>query len=337
MTDPDVTPEQLAKLMKRVQDLLNKADDVEARGASLSGVVNHADIANEASAFRAKAEQLMNTYRIAEESLIATDASVITPISRDIVMCSYWSQFDDNYEMMMYWICDHAGVHLLTKRVGSDHVAELWGYEADIRLVERLWSSSRLVFGQYLEPKYNPELSDQVNAYVLRRSGMLRKDVAESIWGQNTAANRSRAQRMYVTECKARGERPALEGMGTDAKTYRDGYASGFVSAVYDRLRVARDAANSTAGAMVFAGRVERIKEAMYQAHPRLRPVPRDPNEVLPKPDKKTKEWKPTKADVKRWARQNGPAARAGRAAGGDAAQNVDIQPTTSPGMRLGV
>lgn len=332
----EITPEQLAKLMTRVQNLLNKADDIENRGTSLSGVVNKADIANEAAAFRSKAQQIMNEYRIAEESLIATDASVIIPVSRDVVISSIWTQFETDYFMLMYWIADHAGVQILTKRVGTDVVAELWGYEADIRLVEILWASARLTFGQNLEPKFNPEVSDQMNAYMLRRAGMLRKDVAVAVWGENTPANRSRAQRLYVKECQARGERPALEGMGTDAGSYRQAYATGFVSTVSDRLRAARDAANSSGGLPEFAGRADRIKEAMWTAHPRLRPVPRDP-ETIPVKRKEAKPWKPTKADMKRWARQNGPAARAGRMAGGDAAQAVEIQSTTAPESRLGV
>lgn len=332
-TDQDMTPEQLAKMMARVQKLLTEADNME-QFISASGEVNDAERKRAAANFREKAESLMRKYRIAEESLIATDASVITPITRDVVLCHKYNHFDSEYQMLMYWIADHAGIRLLTKRVGSDFVAELWGYEADIRLAEMLWSSTRLVFGQYLEPKVDSGLTDQINAYNLRRSGMLRKDVATAMWGLNTPANRSRAQRLYVKECLARDERPALEGLGTDTKTYREAYASGFISTFHDRLRASRDAADSHGGSLVFAGRAERINEAMYVAHPYLRPKPVSEEKTIEEKTP-TKPWKPTKADLRRWARQNNDSARAGRAAGGEAAYNVDIQPTTNPAQRL--
>lgn len=336
MTTEAITPERLAKMMERVQRLLVEADNMD-QFVSASGQVNDAERKQAAANFRAKAEDIMRKYRIDQESLIATDASVITPISRDVILCPYVSQFDQNYRMLMYWICDHAGVELLTKYANGNAVAELWGYEADIQLAEMLYSSAKLVFGQYLEPTYDATLSDQVNAYRFRQAGMLRKDIAVALWGENTPANRSRAQRLYVAECRERGEQPALTGLGTDATTYRDAYASGFVSAVYDRLRAARDAADRHGGAVVFAGRAERVREAMYAKHPHLRPVPRTEKPQDDKPAKKVKPWKPTKADIRRWERQNGAAAQAGRAAGGEAAQNVEIAPTGEPVRRLAV
>lgn len=336
MTSDTVMPETLAKMMARVQRLLVEADNMD-QFVSASGQVNDAERKAAAANFREKAEQLMRKYRIDQENLIATDASVITPISRLVVICSWSNRFDNNYRMLMYWICDHAGVEMLTKYANGDAVAELWGYEADIQLVEMMYAAARLVFGQFLEPTYNADLSDQVNAYNLRQAGMLRRQVAEAIWGENTPANRSRAQRLYVKECQARGEQPALEGLGTDATTYRDAYASGFVSAVYDRLRASRNAADRHGGAVVFAGRAERVREAMYVAHPHLRPVPREERKDTPAKAKAVKPWKPTKADQKRWARQNGAAAQAGRTAGGEAAQNVDIAPGGPRVLRLEV
>lgn len=328
-----ITTETLAKKMTLVQRLLTQADDLELRGtdSGVSPEENRVAAGN----YRQRAESIMREYRIEEEQLIATDASVITPIMREVVICDWSNPFKSNYLMLMYWIGNHAGVEVLTKYRNGECMAECWGYEADIRLVEMLWSSARLVFSRYLEPTYDVLLSDQVNAYNLRQAGVLRKDIALQLWGDNTPALRTRAQRLYLAECRKRGEEPALNGVATDAKTYRESYASGFVSTVSDRLRAARDAADSHGGALVFAGRAERVKEAMYTAHPHLRPVPH--TDVQPtRDDKPIKPWKPTKADLRRWEREAGPAAQAGRNAGGQAALNVEIDRTTDPAQRLG-
>lgn len=326
-----ITAEALAGKMALVQKLLAQADDLELRGTT-SGV-DAEENRKAAANYRERAEDMMRKYRIEEEQLIATDASVIMPMMRDVILCPWMSDFRNDYVMLMYYIGNHAGVEVLTKYANGEQIAELWGYEADIRLAEMLYASARIVFARYLEPTVDHTVTDQVNAYIMRQAGMLRKDIAEALWGVNTPANRSRAQRLYVAECRARGERPVLEGMKTDAKTYRESYASGFISTVSSRLRAARDAADTHGGALVFAGRADRVKEAMYTRHPHLRPKPL--TDVAPAPTGKVKEWKPTQADRRRWARQAGPAAQAGRNAGGQAALDVEIARTTEPAKRL--
>ena len=336
--------DKLAAKIAQVQKLINLAEQVEANGRSLSGVVNEADNAHEAAAYRAKAEQIMREYRIEEEQLMATDQ-----VSAEVQMHSlfgfndYTTAFYCEYITMMYHIADHCGIEFQGRRgrtsQGEDKGCwfDMFGYEGDLRMAEWLWSSARLVFGSHLEPQVDPKLSDQVNAYNLRQAGILRKDIARKLWGENTPANRSRAQRLYVAECKVRGEQPALSGMGTDADTYRDAYAEGFVSRLGGRLRAARDAADSTGGRMVLAGRAERIREALYTAYPDRRPRPRTdvaPVDTTPVKPSRRKGW--TAADERAYRRRTGAAAQAGMAAGGAAAAKVEIGRDHGPARRLG-
>jgi len=319
---------------------------VEAqRAGSLSGKFDEQDNANEAGAYRAMAEKLMRQYRVEEEQLIAEDPVAVVPVMHSMLAYSYETDFFGAYRSMVATICKHAEIEYQLRYSRSGVTGEengwwvdLFGYEGDLRAAEWLWSSARLVFGSHLEPRVDPGLSEQVNAYNLRRAGVLRKDIARALWGRNDATLRAKAQRLYVAECRTRGEEPALSGMGSDADTYRQAYADSFVSALWDRLKAARDAADSVGGVMVLAGRKERVLEALYTAYPNRRPQPR--TEVAPvdppvpaKVDKRRKAW--TQADERAYQRRNNGSAQAGRRAGRAAADHVEIRLTHTPAKRV--
>lgn len=333
--------DKLAGMISRVQKLLNQADEAEARGRSLSGVVNDSDNANEAAAYRAAAERIMREYRIEEEQLIATDPAAVGVVMHSIFGYSDRSEFLNNYHTMMYWVTRYAGVEVQARYNRDDEDHGIWfdmfGYEGDLRMAEWIWSSARLVFGSHLEPKVDPRIGDQVNAYNLRQAGILRKDIARKLWGENTPANRSRAQRLYLAECKVRGEQPLLSGLGSDAEMYRESYAQGFVSRLSDRLNAARDAADSVGGALVLHGREERIKEALYMAYPNRRPKPPTDvaitTQVPVKVDRRVKSW--TKADERAYQRRTGTSAQAGHTAGGRAADRVEVTRTHTSAQRI--
>lgn len=329
-----MTTDNMAGIMSKIQKCLNLADHPNTGP-------------DEAAAFRERAEKLMREYRIEEEQLIATDPTSIMPVMHTMLVCTDESKFAGEYEAILAYIVTHTGVKVQYRRPpeGSPRgsYVDMFGYDGDLRMTEWLWSSARLVFGSHLEPSVDPALGDQVNAYNLRQSGMLRKDIARKLWGENTPANRSRAQRLYVAECRVRGEEPALSGLGTDAEMYRDAYASGFLERLYRRLRDARNAADVVGGALVFPGREERVNEALYAAYPHRRPKPPQPRDqvaVVTKPDntptkvdRRRKDW--TVADQRAWDRRNGVSARMGNAAGVTAAGKVDVTPTHERARRV--
>ena len=185
-----MTTDNMARVMDKIQKLLAKADATQN------------EFPEEAAAFRAHVEKLMQQYRIEEEQLIATDPTSIMPVMHTMMVCSYESEFAGEYEAILGYIIVHTGIKAQYRRppAGSPpgSYVDMFGYDGDLRLTEWLWSSARLVFGSHLEPSVDPELGDQVNAYNLRQAGMLRKDIARKLWGDNTPANRSRAQRLYV-------------------------------------------------------------------------------------------------------------------------------------------
>jgi hypothetical protein len=335
--------------------------DLNAKMATIQGLLAKADSTTfpaEQAELLAKAEMLMRKYRVAEEDLIASDTSAVMPGMVSMLVHSYHTPYAREYMDMLSEIVHHVG--LIGVRRASDSTKgetygrymDVFGYDGDLRMVTWLWSAARLVFASHLEPEYNPKASEQVNAYNMRAAGMLRKDIAERLLGENTPANRSRIQRLYLAECAYRGEQPAVAGLGTDAATYRRGYARGFVDRLVTRLRLARDAADVAGGALVFKGRAERINALMYSVYPHLDPANRQPTAgvVAPvstacercdrnpsggcKKHPARKLW--TQADEAKWQRQNtSQSAVAGQRAGAAAAAKVEVNRTQASAQRV--
>lgn len=318
--------------------------------AKVRGLLNTADHPNTSSEmaknYRDKAEELMAKYRIEEEGLIAKDQFSITPLVKTIPIIRYKHEFEDSHWSLFAIVCLHGGVLCHGKYEPYEaNDGEYWlmgyavGYESDLRFVELLWESVRLAFIGHLDPEVDPLLLEAENIYRLRSSGIPRKDVAERIWGKWTHANSARVGKVYKEECLRRGEKPALDGRGVNAKTYREVYAREFTRRVDERLRLARDGALAQGGGIELSGRKERVQEALWTAFPYLRPKPRE--EGTPVPEEAGKSRKrlalhETKAFKKKLERMYAsPAALAGQRAGIAAGDKVNISRTAARTDRI--
>lgn len=333
--------------------------------AESAGELGHEE---EAKAYRLKAEELMREYRITEEQTIAQDQFSILPQRYEVVLLEsngYLNPFRQDYADLWRQIARYAGIRYQLEMRWTNRpyevldeaklVAVVYGYEMDVRLAEFYWTSARLVFMTRIDARPNPELSDQVNCYYLRNSGMSRIDIAAKLWGEETrlkAGPHAKVQKLYLAECEARGEAPRVSGRGIQVKLYREAYANSFVSEFGYRLREARDAADSAGGALDLPGRKQRVDEAFYEAFPHCRPMSaeerakwaakheeREANcEACDRTKSKTgkcRRHRPvqyTEADYRRWDRtQNSPEAQAGRANGAAAARAVNVERTAGP------
>lgn len=304
-----------------------------------------------AKTYRAKAKQLIDQYRLDQESLIAVDEKTVTPILRSFPIVRWSSEFVDWLYHLFMKVADHCEVEYTfrTERVPGAgelyYVGKAVGYEIDLRYMDLLWTNIRLTFISKLEPEYDPNLSEEENIYRLRSSGIARKDVAQMIWGKWTHSNAAKVGRIYKEECAKRGEVPALDGKGIHLKDFRSAYAREFVYAMGHRLREAADASLAQGGTMVFADRRKRVTEAFYKYFPEMRPTP--PEEHPPvvavteeQPKRKGRKRLPvhkTKAYQKKIERQYfSQAARAGAQAGESAAQEVNLSRVADRTERLG-
>jgi Protein of unknown function (DUF2786) len=343
-----VTTIDLNKIMGMVQNLLARADDPRM------------EFPEEAEAFRAKAEQLMREYRIAEEDLIAADQIEIQPEVHELWLGPQYdltrgsagggqnlkgNSFYNEWYSLAYTAGAHAGVKVNYRWGRNPETNEkgifavLVGYPGDLRLAELIYTNARIVFGERLEPKPDPTLSDQVNAYRLRNAGITRDRVAKLLWGETSGARAALVGRYYKEECALRDETPVLDGRGINAALYRDQYAQAFVDEFSIRLRRARDAADSVGGALVLHGRPERVLERFYEVFPELRPQPK--TEVAEQeqavPAKKGRARRPywdTAAGRRDYERRYSGVAVAGRSAGEAAAKEVPLDRPT-PAQRL--
>lgn len=313
----------LEKILGRIRKLLDRAE--------------HANTpAGEADSCRAKAEHLMREYRIEEEQAIAQDPQVLAPVSR-LIDVTASQEFGNQYFSMLSWICDHVGARLRGVWTWDETVrasvikATLVGYDSDIRMAELLFTNARMAFTEHLEPKPDATLTDQVNAYRMRKAGIERNRIANALWksAMDDGTAHGKVAALYKAECMARGEDPALSGRGVNAKLYRKEYAESFVHQIWRRLRAAREGADKIGGLPALHGREARVNEAFYERFPEMRPVPTTASkDIRVKPAKPGKAFKWTKKDEAELRRRNRPEAQAAQRAGRSAADSVAIDGT---------
>lgn len=322
-------------------------DYAKTIAALLANAENEGNSDEARQAYRNKAESLMREYRIEEENALATDPGSVLPIVKRITLLPTHNSFRGTYfPQILRLLADHAECETWTHWVnGEGLVAEVAGYEGDVRYLEFLWTAAHLMFATRIDPTWSDDRTEAENIFLFRNAGHGRREIADRAWGHGEGAlakNRSKVQRIYLAEAKRRGEDARATGLGFNTMQYRESYAEAFVTTLHTRLWRARQAANAAGGVVTLAGRAERVKEAMYAAFPRLRPSTeaaqpyvapnancaachkaksgycRDHNWLKPR--------QVTQADRKRWERaENSSSARAGRASGRTAAEGVHI------------
>lgn len=322
-----MTKDLRAKYLNQIRVLLDMAE----RSTTPPG---------EADAARAKAEHLMREYRVEEEETIAADPQSLVPETAQVDVTES-DEFGSHYATLLAWIADHVGIRVRSSYAwnGTRYVvkATVVGYGSDIRVAELLFTQARMAFAEHLEPRPDASLSDQENCYRMRRAGLERNRIANQLWGSafNDGPAHGKVAKLYKAECAARGETAALSGRGVNAKLYRKNYAEGFLSRFLARLAKARDAADRIGGLPALHGRTERVNEAFYALYPDARPAPAGaPVPASKAKAKAPKPYRPTKADVRRWERNNRPEALAARDAGRSAADSVALD-GSAPTQRL--
>ena len=259
-----------------------KLDDILRKVQALIAQADHPNTSPvEAETFRAKAEALMFKYRIDETQLSAEErtAQAITVTWTTIRLCNVDSEFRDTYYSLFLSMVNHLDVRCDVGFVHEEGVsyyeAQVCGYESDLAFVSMLYTAAALSFSQRLEPKYDPTLSDQVNAYLMRSAGMEGHRIAMAIYGRDDKALRPKVRAMFKAEAIARGEDPTpLLGKGVNVKLFRESYAQGFRNTISDRLYRMRASRAQVETGLVLAGRKEAIDEAFYERFPHYRPRP---------------------------------------------------------------
>lgn len=321
--------------------------------ALLANAENEATPEAARQAYRDKAESMMREYRIAEEDALATDPGSILPVSKTLSVVRMYDIYSREwFPMILRTIAKHCEVEIHIQHVWLEErqaiIPTVVGYEGDIRYFEFLWTASHLMFSTRISPTWDSSRPEEDNIFFMRQAGIERREIANAAWGRDAgrdSKNRSKVQRIYLSQAKKRGEVPTATGLGFQTKLYRESYAESFWSTLDSRLRRARHAANAAGGVVTLANRAERVLEAFYVAFPQYRPDDTPtvygpyvaPNADCDRCKKAAsgycrghgylKPRKSTKADRNRWDREaNSASAAAGRVSGRTAAEGVQIQ-----------
>jgi hypothetical protein len=291
---------------------------------------------DEAKTSRRMAEEMMAKYRIDESMAVQSGLHAIVPVSREMPVCPASSPYAREYLTIAAMILRHAGCRgaWSSKFIDGDYTAVFtgYGYDSDLRFAEMLYQSARIAFAARMEPTRDPGLSDEDNVYNMRQAGMERIKIAHAMgW-----AKASRVTGLYVKACAARGEEPILIGKGTDNKTYREQYATGFTNELYMRLNAARNGVNTGGAELVLAGRKEAVDEAYYADNPWARPAADTGSQEVV--ELSAKEQRALERELarqqaerrKRVAKANSATGRAALGRGRDAARTVDLGGTSA-------
>lgn len=263
----------------------NKLDDMLRKVQALLARADHPNTpVPEAESCRNKAEALMFKYRI-EEASVASGSVIgasILPQWHTVLICSSRSEFATEYKQLAATAMAHVGIRGVFKHTATydesgetNYVwqAEVVGYESDLRIFEVLYTSCMLAFQSKLEPKVDPNVSEQVNAYNMRNAGMEGWRIAQAIYGKNDKALRVKVRGLFKTEAVLRGEDPSiLLGKGNSVKAFRKSYADGFVIEMHHRLKRMRMSRGENEVGLVLMSRTENINEAFYERYPMYRP-----------------------------------------------------------------
>lgn len=284
------------KILRTVQALLAQADHPNTSPT-------------EAETFRNKAEALMFKFRIDEAMLGVEDKAKysIKPVMREWFVAGSESEFYNQF----YWLATECIRHvdgLYTYRwgmmEGQGHglIVKAYGYESDLLFALQLFTACRITFSARLEPKVDPNESDEDNVYRLRQAGIERDriavlmgwaqpgdpdkrkrgksrwadpiDVAEGVEAaKRLASGAMKASTLFKRACKARGEDPSiLLGKGNSVATYRESFANGFVDQIRTRLWRLRNNRGQETGALVLKSRKADVEELFYTDYPERRP-----------------------------------------------------------------
>ena len=337
-----------------------KASDLQSMMAMVTALLAKADATEEqypaeAATYRAKAEEIMAKFRIEANDLLAADSSAMEPVWVDFDLLNGHNEFKNHYLRMVREAAKHAQVkyaHYSDEYTGRVRIFAC-GFEPEIRVFEWILNAARLAFKERLEPDVKPELSDEENIWRLRQAGVTRARVATLLWGSDPKDGPAHGKvgRIYKEQCRARGEAPALDGRGLSLDAYRTAYSDHFVRRLSERLADARDGVLSDGGALVLGSHDAKIAETFYARFPEIHPdrikERREQREralvemaemrrAAGLPERKERKPRPakwTQEDERRWQRDhNSAAARAGRAAGESAADEVEIDRTRRKG-----
>lgn len=248
-------------VIAKVQKLLERAGHSEANEA-------------ERDACLAKADELMNKYRIERAMLNFDHREQSKPIVNREVEIDPAADFADEIKSMMARIFRHAGCQV---SMGWRKVTVV-GYEEDIVFGSMLWADVHREFVDKMFPRWDAWRDFDSNVQRIKDSGRSWMQIVEMA-PENAGLNANSGSRLrsaYKREYARLGLEATKEHTRSPQR-YRQSFASAFETELASRLRH-YDAQNSDASdigdkaALAVRTDNDRIREAFYDLFPNHRP-----------------------------------------------------------------
>jgi len=277
-----MTEDRREGILRKVQALLAKAMSTPFEG--------------EADVFRAKANELMDTYRIEQWEIAkreqgSSSVSSLKPVRKSIPITWWWDEKTDTSSAlwMIFMECTRtcavvvANMHLnpSTKSVMA------YGLESDIAFLQMLFTDLHIQMSNKISPKFDPDKSLGENVYNAKEAGMKYGQIAKWCGHPEWITIKGYSKRGYpqyqyngimIREMK---KYAAAAGLDIHKEISLDSYIEDFIqaysNAVRGKLKMMRGDAGET-GSMALAIRdiTDLAREMMYEDFPDDRPHPED-------------------------------------------------------------
>lgn len=223
------TDDKRAKMLERVRALLAKAEDKAVTPA-------------EADSFRAKADELMESYAIEQWQVDEAQAGIhrrVQPEARQYDMTWY---LDNARRNELWWLMQvvshHCRIRLVPHRFTTSGVIPMIGIPSDLDYFDMLFTHLMLQMAKGLEPHPDPNKEMIENLVVMKEAGMKWERIGELLIkaGQLDSYDRNmgvKFTKLYTEYCRDNGR----ERLRTTPAMYQRSYAKGFVAELSTRLR----------------------------------------------------------------------------------------------------
>lgn len=247
-------------LLRKVRGLLDKADHQ-----------NTSEV--EAAAFRAKADELMVKFAIEEFELDASGQKTMSvPEVREFEYGDTGDyEFDRALAKLFRSVAMAAGV-----KMGDYfwHNARVVGYPQDLDYCDMLFTGLRMHMARKIRPQWDDNLPEGENLAMMKEAGMKWQDIwalqhPDQPWERRHGVRYTSVYRKF---CEATNRDRMLSNPESWKLSFIEAYEQRIADRFYE-LRVARNEA-AAGHELVMVGREDRLKEALYEFFPDLRPHP---------------------------------------------------------------
>lgn len=278
----------------------NKREDILRKVQGLLAKAMSTPFEAEADTFRAKANELMDRYRLEQWEIAQVEAgkarSSLKPIRRDIII-EWWYTEKFAFKQALWTVFDECARHCAvvvanTKVNAATRGIPAYGLESDLSFLEMLFTDLYIQMADKIKPEFKPDETLGSNVYRAKEAGMKYKQIA--IWAGHpeyiTTVMRYDKSRGYdvpkteisgilIREMKKHAKAHGLEVhkvINLDA--YVEDFCSSFAWAVKTKLKAMRTGETSDANSMALAIRdiTDLSREEMWDDFPDLRPHPAD-------------------------------------------------------------